>query len=38
MGYKDLPQTTKVHVTGSGEAVVSNRNSYLFDLKVLPSL
>jgi acyl transferase domain-containing protein len=33
MGYKDLPQNTKVHVTGSGEAIVSNRISYLFDLK-----
>lgn len=33
MGYKDLPQITKVHVTGSGEAIVSNRISYLFDLK-----
>ncbi|KAJ5368689.1 Highly reducing polyketide synthase sdnO [Penicillium cataractarum] len=33
MGFKDLPQITKLHITGTGEAVVSNRISYLFDLK-----
>ncbi|RDW64263.1 hypothetical protein BP5796_10765 [Coleophoma crateriformis] len=33
MGYKDLPQITKIHITGTGEAVVSNRISYLFDLR-----
>jgi acyl transferase domain-containing protein len=33
MGYKDLSQITKGHLTGTGEAVASNRISYLFDLK-----
>lgn len=33
MGYKDLPQITKLHITGTGEAVISNRISYVFDLK-----
>jgi acyl transferase domain-containing protein len=33
MGYKDLPQITKAHTTGAGEAIMSNRISYLFDLK-----
>ncbi|KAK2612700.1 hypothetical protein QQS21_001317 [Conoideocrella luteorostrata] len=33
MGYKDLSNITKVHNTGTGEAIVSNRISYVFDLK-----
>jgi acyl transferase domain-containing protein len=33
MGYKDLPLITKGHTTGAGEAVLSNRISYLLNLK-----
>lgn len=33
MGYKDLAEVTKAHTTGSGEAIIANRISYLFDLK-----
>ncbi|KAI9830656.1 MAG: hypothetical protein M1819_005466 [Sarea resinae] len=33
MGYKDVPLLTKGHTTGAGEAVLSNRISYLLDLK-----
>ena len=33
MGYKDLSHITKAHTTGTGEAIISNRISYLFDLK-----
>ena len=33
MAYKDLAQMSKHHSTGTGEAVLSNRISYLFDLK-----
>ena len=33
MGYKDLSEITKIHTTGVGEAIISNRISYVFDLK-----
>jgi len=33
MGYKDLSQVTRGLVTGAGIAVISNRISYIFDLK-----
>jgi acyl transferase domain-containing protein len=33
MGYKDLAEISKHHSTGTGEALLSNRISYLFDLK-----
>jgi acyl transferase domain-containing protein len=33
MGYKDLTEITKLQLTGTGEAIVSNRISYLLDLR-----
>jgi acyl transferase domain-containing protein len=33
MGYKDLAHMSKHHITGAGDAVLSNRISYIFDLK-----
>ena len=33
MGYKDGPQIHKAHILGSGDAILSNRISYLLDLK-----
>ncbi|KAL2751801.1 hypothetical protein ACRALDRAFT_1053174 [Sodiomyces alcalophilus JCM 7366] len=33
MAYKDLPQLHRLHVTGKGDAILSNRISYLLDLK-----
>lgn len=33
MGYKDLQKLHKLHVTGKGGAILSNRISYLLDLK-----
>ncbi|KAI5920728.1 hypothetical protein F4810DRAFT_713262 [Camillea tinctor] len=33
MGYKDLPKITTGHNSGVGEAILSNRISYLLDLK-----
>jgi acyl transferase domain-containing protein len=33
MGYKDGPQIHKAHILGSGDAILSNRISYIFDLK-----
>ncbi|KAL2132992.1 hypothetical protein VTI74DRAFT_3062 [Chaetomium olivicolor] len=33
MAYKDLPQLHRLHVTGKGDAILSNRISYILDLK-----
>lgn len=33
MGYKDLPELMRLHVTGAGDAVMLNCISYCFDLK-----
>ncbi len=33
MAYKDLSQLHRLHVTGKGDAILSNRISYLLDLK-----
>lgn len=33
MGYKDGNATHKTHVMGSGDAIMSNRISYVLDLK-----
>jgi len=33
MGYKDLAGISKLHMIGSGIAILSNRISYLWDLK-----
>jgi acyl transferase domain-containing protein len=33
MGYKDGPQIHKAHILGAGDAILSNRISYVFDLK-----
>ncbi|KAF3768085.1 hypothetical protein M406DRAFT_80584 [Cryphonectria parasitica EP155] len=33
MGFKDLAQISRAHLTGTGEATLSNRISYIFDLK-----
>jgi acyl transferase domain-containing protein len=33
MGYKDLARVPKPHMIGSGIAILSNRLSYVFDLK-----
>ncbi|CZR61454.1 related to polyketide synthase [Phialocephala subalpina] len=33
MGYKDLSRIPKLHMIGSGIAILSNRLSYVFDLK-----
>lgn len=33
MGYRDLAQMSKHHISGAGDAILSNRISYLFDLK-----
>ncbi|KAH8815991.1 Choline/Carnitine o-acyltransferase-domain-containing protein [Xylogone sp. PMI_703] len=33
MGYKDISRVPKLHMIGSGLAILSNRISYLFDLK-----
>lgn len=33
MTFKDLSHVPKLHMIGTGEAIVSNRISYLFDLK-----
>ena len=33
MGYKDLRELMRLHVTGAGDAIMSNRISYCFDLK-----
>ncbi len=33
MGWRDISKLHKAHMTGSEEAIISNRISYLFDLK-----
>jgi acyl transferase domain-containing protein len=33
MGYKDISRIPKLHMIGSGVAILSNRISYVFDLK-----
>ncbi|MCJ1309677.1 hypothetical protein MMC25_003337 [Agyrium rufum] len=33
MGYKDISRTPKAHMIGTGIAILSNRISYVFDLK-----
>ncbi|KAF5009329.1 hypothetical protein FDECE_4427 [Fusarium decemcellulare] len=33
MGYKDMARTPKAHMIGTGIAILSNRISYVFDLK-----
>jgi acyl transferase domain-containing protein len=33
MGYKDMSRIPKLHMIGSGIAILSNRISYIFDLK-----
>jgi acyl transferase domain-containing protein len=33
MGYKDLSQLHKMHLVGTGEAILANRISYLLDLR-----
>ena len=33
MGYRDGPQLHKTHIIGSGDAILSNRISYVLDLK-----
>jgi acyl transferase domain-containing protein len=33
MGYKDMSRIPKLHMIGSGIAILSNRISYVFDLK-----
>jgi acyl transferase domain-containing protein len=33
MGYKDTARTPKAHMIGTGIAILSNRISYVFDLK-----
>lgn len=33
MAYRDVPHLHKTHVIGSGEAILANRISYLWDLK-----
>lgn len=33
MGYKDISHMSKYRMTGTGEAILSNRISYVFDLK-----
>lgn len=33
MGYKDISRVPKLHMIGSGLAILSNRISYVFDLK-----
>lgn len=33
MGYKDLEKISRYHIGGTGEAILSNRLSYFFDLK-----
>ena len=33
MAYKDLPQLHRLHVTGKGDAILSNRISYILDLR-----
>lgn len=33
MGYKDISRVPKFHMIGSGIAILSNRISYVFDLK-----
>lgn len=37
MGYKDLSRVPKLHMIGSGIAILSSRLSYVFDLKVASS-
>ncbi len=33
MGYRDGPQLHQIHIIGSGDAILSNRISYVLDLK-----
>jgi acyl transferase domain-containing protein len=33
MGYKDLDRISKYHIGGTGEAILANRISYVFDLR-----
>ncbi|KAJ4300383.1 hypothetical protein N0V88_003057 [Collariella sp. IMI 366227] len=38
MAYKDLSQLHRLHVTGKGDAILSNRISYILDLKACQSI